>query len=365
MKGTVTNGMGMGFVLEDIDIADPIGAEVLVRMKASGLCRSDLSIQEHAFGGLYPLPALLGHEPAGEVVAVGPDVHDFAVGDHVVGSLIQACGTCKNCLTGKSYICQNPAATTRREGQPPRLSRKGEALFQGFGLGGFAQQMLVHQNQLVKLPEEMPFASAALLGCGVITGAGAVLNRAKVEQGESVVIVGTGGVGLNGVSAAVLAGANPIVVIDVEDSKLEVAKTFGATHTVNSRATDALEAVHAVLPQGADHVFDYVGATAVLKDSLAMVGSGGGLYLVGASSDGSVTLGTTEAESMSKTIVGVNMGATTIRRDIPMYADLYMAGRYKLDELVTREIALSQVQEGYEMLKDPSVIRVVITDFEN
>ncbi|WP_167138595.1 zinc-binding dehydrogenase [Diaminobutyricimonas sp. TR449] len=365
MKASVTNGTGMGFVLEDIDIDEPIGAEVLIQVKASGLCRSDLSIQEHAFGGLYPLPALLGHEPAGEVIATGPDVTDFQVGDHVVGSLIQSCGSCVHCLTERSYICQNPAATTRREGQRPRLSRGGEPLFQGFALGGFAQQMLVHQNQLVKLPKDMPWAQAALLGCGVITGAGAVLNRANVRQGESVVVVGTGGVGLNGVSGAVVAGANPIIAVDVEDSKLEVAKSFGATHVINSRNTNAVDAVKEITGGGAQHVFDYVGHSAVLQDSLAMVGSGGGLYLIGASPDGAVTLPVVEAENFSKSISGVNMGASTIKRDIPMYSRLYMDGRFKLDELVSVQIPLSEVQQGYELLKDSSVIRVVITDFEN
>lgn len=365
MKASVTNGPGQGFVLEDIDIAEPIGAEVLIQVKASGLCRSDLSISKDGLGGLYPLPALNGHEPAGEVIAIGPAVTDFAVGDRVVGSLIQSCGTCARCATGRSSTCLNPSATVRPDSAPPRLSRNGEPLFQQFGLGAFAQQMLAHQNQLAKIPDGIPWESAALLGCGVITGAGSVLNRAKVQQGESVVVVGAGGVGLNAVMGAVVAAANPIVAVDVDDEKLEIARQFGATHTVNSRTSPkAVEEVLEITEGGGDHVFDFVGVTPVVQSSLAMVGRGGGLYLVGLA-DGVVVLPVLEAAAMEKSVSGVIMGSTTIKRDIPVYAKLYQDGRFKLDELVTDRIALSEVNEGFERLKDGSTIRVVITDFDN
>jgi S-(hydroxymethyl)glutathione dehydrogenase/alcohol dehydrogenase len=366
MKASVTNGPGQGFVLEDIDIDNPIGAEVLVQLKASGLCRSDLSVQENELGGLYPLPGLLGHEPAGEVIAVGPAVTDFEVGDHVVGSLIQSCGSCPNCLTGRANICSNPDATLRREGEAPRLSRGGEALTQTFGLGAFAQQILAHQNQLVKIPKDIPWASAALLGCGVITGAGSVLNKAQVQQGESVVIIGGGGVGLNGVTGAVLAGANPIIVVDVDDAKLELAKDFGATHTVNSRTSeDATAEVVEMTNGGAHHVFDFVGHSTVLQSSLGMVGRGGAYYIVGLNPEGTFTASGLETAAMERTITGVIMGSSTIKRDIPVYAELYRDNRFKLDELVSAEIALSQIGEGFDMLKDGNNIRVVITDFDN
>lgn len=364
VKASVTNGYGQGFVLEEIEIAEPIGAEVLAEVKASGLCRSDLSIQEDGLG-IYELPAVLGHEAAGEVIAVGPDVTAFSVGDHVVGCLVQMCGRCANCLTGLGTLCVNPGETLRSATEPARLLRGGVPLHQCFGLGGFAQQMLVHQHQLVALPKDMPWPQAALLGCGVVTGAGAVLNRARIRPGQSAVIVGAGGVGLNGVNAAVVAGANPIIVVDVEDAKLAVATAFGATHTVNSRSVDAVAAVKAITDGGADHVFDYVGHSAVLQASYAMVGRGGGLYLVGASVEGALTVGVMETEGYSKSVHGVVMGQTVPVRDIPLYTGLYQFGRFKLDELVTAKIALSQVAEGYEMLRDPATIRVVITDFEN
>ena len=366
MKASVTNGPGEGFVLEDIDIDEPIGAEVLVRIRANGLCRSDLSAQADGIGGLYPLPAVLGHEPAGEVIAVGPAVTDFAVGDHVVGSLIQSCGTCAHCLTGRSVICTNPDATLRGPDQRPRLSRGGTPLNQTFGLGSFAQQMLVHQNQLVAIDHDIPWASAALLGCGVITGAGAVLNKAKVQAGESVVIVGAGGVGLNGISGALVAGAHPIIAVDIDDQKLATAAQFGATHTVNSRTSaDAVAEVAEITGGGAQHVFDFIGASEPSQQAYSMTARGGGLYIVGLSPAGQITLSTLEAVAMERSVSGVIMGSTTMKKDIPTYAELYRTGRFKLDELISAEIALSEIPEGYEKLKDGSVNRVVITDFDN
>lgn len=365
MRAAVTHGAGQGFSLEDVEIADPIGSEVLVELRASGLCRSDLSAAKDGIGGLYPTTALNGHEPAGEVVAVGPDVHDFAVGDRVVGTLIQACGACAQCLTGRSNICAHPERTLRPESAPPRLTMGGEPLHQQFGLGAFAQRILAHENQLAKIPDGIPWASAALLGCGVITGAGAVLNRARVRQGESAVIVGAGGVGLNAVMGAVIAAAHPIIAVDVDESKLEVAKKLGATHTVNSKTSDdPVAEVAEITGGGADHVFDFVRVTPVLETSLAMVGRGGGLYLVGLS-DGVVSFPSLMAIAMERSVTGAVMGSTTFKRDIPMYADLYLSHRFLLDELITDEIALSEVDEGFEKLGGGSTIRAVITDFEH
>src|SRR4029077_5491683 len=196
-----------------VDIAAPIGREVLVNVQASGLCHTDLLFATH---DIVPTPSVLGHEVAGIVAAVGPDVAQLRVGDHVVGSLAQSCGACARCLAGRCFQCQSPDSTLRRPSEAPRLSRNGDRLFQGFGLGAFAERALIHENQLAVVPKEMPFAQAALLGCGVVTGAGAVLNTANVKPGESVVIFGAGGVGLNTASGARLAGASRIVVIDIQ-----------------------------------------------------------------------------------------------------------------------------------------------------
>jgi S-(hydroxymethyl)glutathione dehydrogenase / alcohol dehydrogenase len=361
MKALVLNALGRGFDFEDIQIATPIGREVLVDVKASGLCHTDLLFATHS---IVPTPAVLGHEVAGIVAAVAPDVRQFSVGDHVVGSLAQSCGGCARCLSGRSFQCKHPESTLRRPVDPPRLSRNGVALFQGFGLGGFAGQALIHENQLALVPNELPFAQAALLGCGVVTGAGAVLNTANVSAGDTVVIFGAGGVGLNAVSGARIAGASRIVVIDIQAKRLEEARRFGATDVIDSTTVKPVEAVRALLPGGADHVFDFVGQKSVAEQGLAMLGVGGGLYLVGVvRPEVEIGVNIFDAIGGQKRVQGVNFGSTNFKRDIPMYAELYLQGRMNLDDLVSRRISLREVNEGYVALKDGSLNRVVVTSF--
>jgi S-(hydroxymethyl)glutathione dehydrogenase/alcohol dehydrogenase len=237
-------------------------------------------------------------------------------------------------------------------------------LFQGLGLGGFAERALIHENQLAAVPEEMPFPQAALLGCGVVTGAGSVLNTANVAAGESVVIFGVGGVGLNAVSGARIAGASRIVVIDIQPERLDAARRFGATDLIDSTNTKPVEAVRAVLGGGADHVFDFVGQKAVAEQGLTMLGVGGALYLVGvARPEVDIDLNIFDAIGGQKRVLGVNFGSTNAKRDIPMYAQLYLQGRMNLDDLVSKTISLREVNEGYAALKDGSLKRVVVTSF--
>jgi len=361
MKALVLNALGRGFDFEDVEIAAPIGREVLVDVRASGLCHTDLLFATH---DIVPTPAVLGHEVAGIVAAMGPDVAQFRVGDHVVGSLAQTCGACARCLSARSFQCQHPESTLRRPTDAPRLSRNGVGLFQGFGLGGFAERALIHENQLALLPMEMPFAPAALLGCGVVTGAGSVLNTANVSAGETVVIFGAGGVGLNALSGARIAGASRIIVIDLQPKRLEAAKRFGATDVIDSSKAKPVDAVRDLLPQGADHVFDFVGLKSVAEQGLAMLGVGGGLYLVGvAKPEVSLDLNIFDAIGGQKRVQGVNFGSTNFKRDIPMYAELYLQGRMNLDDLVSKTISLSEVNEGYAALKEGSLNRVVVTSF--
>ncbi|MEV6348956.1 zinc-binding dehydrogenase [Actinoplanes sp. NPDC051851] len=360
MKASVTKGLGQGFVVEEVDLAAPVGHEVRVEVKASGLCHSDLSVATF-IGGEFPV--VLGHEVAGVVTEIGPQVTQVKVGDHVVGSLIQYCGACVNCLSGRTYICSNPEATLRGADGGSRISWNGAPVAQGMGLGGFAQETLVHENQLAVVPSEMPWAPAALIGCGVLTGAGAVLNSANVQQGETVVVIGAGGVGMNAVSGARLAGAGQIIVTDIEDAKLDRAKAFGATHVVNSRGTDPVEAVREITGGGADHVFDFVGARPVTAQGFQMLGRGGGLYLIGVGAmDAGVEVSALVALSSSQKVQGVYMGSSNLKRDIPYYASMYLQGRMNLDDLVSREIALGEIDAGYESLKDGKTARVVITD---
>jgi S-(hydroxymethyl)glutathione dehydrogenase/alcohol dehydrogenase len=265
---------------------------------------------------------------------------------------------------GRSFQCRHPESTLRRPSDAPRLSRNGVGLFQGFGLGGFAEQALIHENQLVVVPTELPFAQAALLGCGVVTGAGSVLNTANVSAGDTVVIFGAGGVGLNAVSGARIAGATKIVVIDIQAKRLDAARRFGATDVVDSTKADPVEAVRNLLPGGADHVFDFVGQKSVAEQGLAMLGVGGGLYLVGvARPDVEIGLNIVSAIGGQKRVQGVNFGSTNAKHDIPMYADLYLQGRMNLDDLVSKEISLRDVNDGYAALKDGSLTRVVVTSF--
>jgi S-(hydroxymethyl)glutathione dehydrogenase/alcohol dehydrogenase len=360
MKATLVREIGAGFVTEEVQLAQPVGREVLIDVKASGLCHTDLTYSRNDMG--TPLPMLLGHEVAGVVAAVGPEVTELTVGDHVVGCLVQSCGKCQACLTGRTFQCEHPEATLRHSHQAPRITAGDEKVEQVFGLGGFAQQALIHENQLVRVSERIPFPQAALLGCGVVTGAGAVINTANTQAGDAVVIIGAGGVGLNAINGAVIAGATTIIAVDVADDKLEKAKRFGATHTINSTATDAVAEVLAITGRGADAAFDFVGIPAVTQSGLDMIRPGGGLYLVGIL-DPSATLPllTIGLIGTQKRIQGVYMGSTTPKHDIPLYADLYLQGRFHLDELLSREIALDQVEDGYAALKDPEVTRVVIT----
>jgi S-(hydroxymethyl)glutathione dehydrogenase/alcohol dehydrogenase len=324
MKALVVNGLGRSFDLEDVDVASPIGREVLLEVRASGLCHTDLLF---AANNIAPFPAVFGHEVSGVVVQIGPDVTQFRVGDHVVGSLIQSCGSCARCQSGRSFQCLHPEATLRRPGDVPRLCRHGAALFQGMGLGGFAERALVHENQLVLVPKDLPFAEAALLGCGVVTGAGAVLNTAGVRAGDTVIIFGAGGVGLNAVSGARIACASRIVVIDLQPKRLESATQFGATDIIDSTKADPVEAVRAILPRGAHHVFDFVGLKTVAEQGLAMLGPGGGLFLVGvAKPEVSLDVNVFDAIGGQKRVQGVNYGSTNFKRDIPMYAELYLQG---------------------------------------
>ncbi|MEV6654162.1 zinc-binding dehydrogenase [Streptomyces sp. NPDC051219] len=361
MKASIVDGLGRGFTVREVDIAAPLGREVLIDVKASGLCHSDLSVATFDLG--FQFPSVLGHELAGVVSAVGPDVTDIHVGDHVVGSCLQFCGQCDNCLSGKTHRCLHPETTLRAEGEAPRLTMDGKPIDQMAGLGGFAQQALVHEYQLAVVPDEIPFAQAALLGCGVLTGAGAVLNTANVQTGESVVIIGAGGVGMNAVSGAVIAGAATIIVIDVHDAKLERAQAFGATHTINSTTTDPVAEVKRITGHGADYVFDFVGIRPVTRQALQMLAKGGGLYLIGiGGKDAGLEIDTSTLLNNQNRVEGVFMGSSNLKRDIPLYASLYLQGRMNLDDLVSKEISLHEINEGYEALKDSSTTRVVITD---
>ncbi|MDF2046076.1 zinc-binding dehydrogenase, partial [Microbacterium sp. Kw_RZR3] len=363
MKAAVTLKTGKGFTTTEIRIADPIGREVLVDVKASGLCLTDHSLMANDFG--FPLPAVFGHELAGVVTAVGPDVTEFQVGDHVVGCLVQWCGRCQPCIEGIQTDCLNPLAVERSAGEEPRLVGSDGPIYQGMGLGGFAEKALVHENQLARVNDEIPFSRAALLGCGTVTGAGAVINSAKVAPGDTVAVIGTGGVGLNAIAAARLAGAKTIIAVDIQDTKLDMATRFGATHVVNSRNTDPVEEIRRISGGGVDYAFEIIGLPATQMQAIAAAKTSGTAVLVGMGKPGAKIEIETSAAFLAthKTIKAVMMGSTNLKRDIPFYADMYVAGRYNLDDLVTNEISIDEIDEAYDSLASGTVIRSVITRF--
>ena len=363
MKAAVLNALDGTFQVEEIEIGEPIGREVLVEVKASGLCHSDHNYAVTNFG--MPLPAVLGHELAGVVQAVGPDVMDFAVGDHVVGAMLQFCGRCEDCLGGRSYLCSHPEETLRGADEASRLTRQGAAVTQGFGMGAFAERALLHENQLAKVPKELPFPQASLLGCGTCTGAGAAINTAGVRPGETVVVVGIGGVGLNVVSGAALAGASRIIAIDIQPNKLELAAKFGATDFINSTNSDPVAAVRELVPGGVDHAFEVVGLKSTSEQMIKMVRKGGTAYMIGMHSlEKSIEINVTADLLRSQvTIRGVKLGSSNIKRDIPLYAQLYLQGKLNLDDLISREINIAEINEAYEELLQGEVARSVITSF--
>lgn len=365
MKASVTAGVGKGFTTANVQLADPIGREVLVDVKASGLCASDLHIEQGAVPS-FDFPVVLGHELAGVVAAVGPGVTTMNVGDHVVASLIQFCGACVDCFSGRTYACTNPNSTLRGADEPPRLTAAdGSPLAQMLGLGGFAEQALVHENQLVEVNRAIPFPQAAVLGCAVSTGAGAVINSAGVRVGDSVAVIGTGGVGLNAISGALLGGATTIIAIDISDEKLAVAKTFGATHVVNSSRVDPVASVREISAGGVDHAFEIIGLAATQKHAVEMCRTLGTAFFLGTAPPGTTMDLTTDATWITTQtgIRTVKMGSTNFKRDVPMYADMYIQGRLNLDGLISQEISIDQIEEGYAALSRGDIIRSVITSF--
>jgi len=363
VKAAVLNKTAGSFEIENIEIDEPQGREVLIDVKASGLCHSDLHMAETDYG--LPLPVVFGHEVAGVVTRIGPDVTEFAVGDHVVGSLVQYCGHCAACLAGRTYQCLHPEATLRAESDSPRLSRDGAAVTQAFGTGGFAEVALVHENQLVKVPEALPFPQASILGCGCITGAGAAINTADVKAGDTVAVIGIGGVGLNVITGAKLAGAGRIIAIDMQPAKEALARKFGATDFIDAGAGDAVAKVHELTGIGVDHAFEVIGLKATSEQAIKMARKGGGAFLIGVHKpdspiavDALIDLVTNQV-----TVKGVYMGSSNIRHDIPLYADLYLQGRFNLDDLISKEINISEINDAYEELKHGAIARSVITSF--
>jgi S-(hydroxymethyl)glutathione dehydrogenase/alcohol dehydrogenase len=357
----VLNEIPGDLIIEDIDVDQPGEGEVLVKTAHAGLCHSDLHFMDGHWSRLS-LPAVMGHESAGVVQAVGPDVTYVQPGDHVISCLSIFCGHCEHCLTGHPNRCQNQAASSRQAGSAPRLSRDGEEVAQFARLGGFAEQMLVHQHAVVKIRDDMPLDKAALIGCGVTTGVGAVFKTARIEPGSTVCVVGAGGIGLSAIQGARIAGAGRVIAVDIGTAKLETAQVCGATDVIDaSQVDDPVNAVRELTGGGVDYAFEAIGLKDTVEQVCKMTRIGGTSVVIGMMPQGQkFEITGHELFMLEKTIKGSMMGSNAFRVDIPRYCDLYLDGRLLLDEMISHTMPLDEINDGYELMRQGASNRAVI-----
>ncbi len=356
MLAAVCYEFGAPLVIEEVALEPPSAEEVRLALKACAICQSDIS----AFQGhwQYAVPLIGGHEAAGIIEELGSNVSGFSVGDRVIVSLLWSCQQCRHCLEGEPYLCigDHPLETHSK-----LTNRLGTSLNRAFRVAGFAQQAVVHKTQIVKAPVGLPMESAALLACGVITGLGAVVNTAQLRFGRSVVVIGCGGVGLNAVQGAKLAGATKVVAVDIEPFKLEAALHFGATHVVNAHLINPVEAVLELTEGGADYAFVVVGIPHLTQQATEMVCKGGQVIQVGVAPRTSQLAFAGQQFVGQRSLKGSSMGSVHMSRDVPRYIALYEQGRLKLDELVTKTFPLAQINEAIADVGKGQTLRNVIT----
>ncbi len=357
MKAAVLRQINEPLAIEDIEHGDPGPREVLVRTVAAGVCHSDLHFQNGSYP--YPLPAVLGHESAGVVEAVGSDVTYVQPGDHVITCLSAFCGHCEYCLTGHMSLCQEPELQ-RPPDRPQRLTKGGEPLAQFLNLSSFAEYMLVHEHAIAKIREDMPLDRAALIGCGVTTGVGAVIHTAKVEPGSSVAVIGCGGVGLSAINGAAIAGAAQIIAIDMVPSKLELARKFGATHVLNAGDVDVKEAVRELTNGGVQYSFEAIGLKQTAEQAFKILQRGGTATIIGMIPVGTMIELHGPEFLMERKLQGSNMGSNRFRVDMPRFVDFYLQGKLHLDDLISARIRLEDVNDALAALETGEVARNVI-----
>ena len=358
MKAAVLRAVGQPLQIEEVQIGLPGPREVLIRTVAVGVCHSDLHFIEGSYK--HPLPAVLGHEAAGIVEKVGAEVRTVKAGDHVVTCLSAYCGHCEYCLTGHMSICPSPD-TQRGKDEPSRLSQAdGAAMTQFLNLSAFAEHMLVHEHACTAMRKDMPFDRAALIGCAVTTGIGAVTHTANVRPGETVAVIGCGGVGLAAINGALLAGAGRIIAVDRQPAKLEMAKVFGATDTVDASQGDAAKRVRELTGGGVHHALECIGLKSTAEDAFKMLRRGGAATIIGMIPPGvKVELSGVDF-LLEKKMQGSFMGSNRFPVDMPRYVDFYMQGRLKLDEMVSARLPLERVNDAFEEMKRGEVARSVI-----
>jgi S-(hydroxymethyl)glutathione dehydrogenase/alcohol dehydrogenase len=336
--------------IEDVDLDPPRANEVQVRIVAAGVCHSDYSVAT----GVMPtkMPCVLGHEGAGIVEEVGPGVDHVAPGDPVVLSWVAQCGECFYCLVGQPNLCTLGGAINLKFRMPDgstRVHHQGTELQSFSALGAMAERVVAPARSVVKLPADAPLEKAALIGCAVLTGVGAVTRTARVTPGSSVAVFGVGGVGLNVLQGAVLADAGPIIAVDLSQAKLEFARAFGATHTVDASQVDAAKAIRELTGgRGADFAFEAIGRKKTIEQAYAATRKGGTCVVIGiGSKDENVDVNVYFLPVLEKRLVGCWYGGADVRQDLPRLLELYREGRLKLDELVTRTYRLDEVNEAF------------------
>ena len=358
MKAAVLREVDRPLEVEEVQIDKPGPREVLIRTGATGVCHSDL----HFVQGLYatPMPIVLGHEAAGTVEAVGDQVTYLQPGDRVITCLSVFCGHCERCLSGRMVLCSR-ADVVRTPNEPPRLRQGDTTINQFANISSFAEQMLVHEHATVKVRDDMPMEQLALIGCGVTTGLGAALNTAKVEPGSTVAVIGCGGVGLNCIQGAVLAGALRIIAVDAVETKLTMAREFGATDVVDASTGNVVEKIRDLTGGGVDYSFEAIGKKETAEQSFEMLRAGGTATIIGMIPQG-VKIELDGASFLrERKIQGSSMGSNRFRTDMPRYIEFYRQGRLKLDQLVSQRLKLEQVNEAFEDMLRGDVARSVIT----
>ena len=361
MKAAVLCEQPGDLIIEELVIDKPAPQEVLIQTVGAGLCHSDLHFMEGLFR--TKLPSVMGHESAGIVQAVGADVSYVKPGDAVVACLSIFCGQCRQCLSGNPHRCTNGRATSRNRDDASRLQREdGTPVDQMARLGGFAEEMLVHQNGVVKVTPDIPLEKACLIGCGVTTGFGAAVRTAAVPVGATVCVIGCGGIGLSAIQGARVAGAGRIIAVDMNTESLETARVMGATDTINAGDVEnVVEAVKELTGGGVEYSFEAIGLKDTAEQAFEMLEIGGTATVIGmVPSSTKVEIRGIDLLSEKK-LQGSMIGSNQFRTDIPQMIDLYLNGRLLLDEMVSATISLDQVNEGYNWMREGTVARTVIT----
>jgi len=353
----VCRTFGQPLTIEEVDLAEPGQGEIRVKVKACAICHSDVFYWEGAWGG--DLPAVYGHEAAGIVEAIGPGVTRVKVGDPVVATLIRSCGFCPSCSGGVPVFCEEVFPLDQKS---PLSGAGGESIIHGMRIGAFAEHVVVHHSQVARVPAELPFDVASLIACGVLTGFGAVVNTANVGAGSSVVVIGCGGVGLNSVQGARIAGASPIIAVDVADNKLEAAKAFGATHAINAKREDVKARVREINGGAkADYVFVTVGVAGAAEQAISLAKLNGAAVLVGMPPSGvKATFDPGWLAGNGQRILGSKMGSARLPIDVPKIVELYGQGRLKLDELITERFAFKDINAAIASSRAGAALRNVL-----